>query len=57
MTTSKKTENPADRKREYLIRKDLYEFYNPMPLLESLILERDLADELRQQGHTILGGH
>ena len=57
MTTSKKTENPADRKREYLIRKDLYEFYNPMPLLESLILERDLADELRQQRHTILGGH
>ena len=39
------------------LRKDLYEFYNPMPLLESLILERDLADELRQQGHTILGGH
>ena len=39
------------------LRKDLYEFYNSMPLLESLILERDLADELRQQGHTILGGH
>ncbi|MCK5116668.1 MAG: hypothetical protein KAR44_08715 [Candidatus Aegiribacteria sp.] len=39
------------------LRKDLYEFYNPMPLLESLILERDLAEELRQQGHTVLGGH
>jgi len=39
------------------LRKDLYEFYNPMPLLESLILERDLAEELRQLGHTVLGGH
>ena len=39
------------------LRKDLYEFYNPMPLLESLILERDLAEELRLEGYTILGGH
>jgi len=39
------------------LRKDLYEFYNPMPLLESLILERDLAEELRNEGYTILGGH
>jgi hypothetical protein len=39
------------------LRKDLYEFYNPMPLLESLILERDLAEELRLEGYTVLGGH
>ena len=39
------------------LRPDLYEFYNPMPLLESLELERDLAEDLRKQGHTVLGGH
>ena len=39
------------------LRPDLYEFYNPMPLLESLELERDLAEDLRAKGYTILGGH
>lgn len=39
------------------LRPDLYKFYNPMPLLESLELERDLAEDLRVKGHTILGGH
>jgi len=39
------------------LRRDLYEFYNPMPLLESLELERDLAGELRAAGYTVLGGH
>ncbi len=39
------------------LRPDLYEFYNPMPLLESLELERDLAEDLRAKGYTVLGGH
>jgi hypothetical protein len=39
------------------LRPDLYEFYNPMPLLESLELERDLAEDFRAKGHTVLGGH
>ncbi len=39
------------------LRPDLYEFYNPMPLLESLELERDLAGDLRAKGYTVLGGH
>lgn len=39
------------------LRPDLYEFYNPMPLLESLVFERDLAEDLRAKGYTVLGGH
>ena len=39
------------------LRPDLFEVFNPMPLLESLILERELADDLRKEGYTVLGGH
>ena len=39
------------------LRPDLYEFFNPMPLLESLVLERELAEDLRREGFTVLGGH
>lgn len=39
------------------LRPDLYEVFNPMPLLESLVMERELAQELREQGFTVLGGH
>ena len=39
------------------LRPDLYEFFNPMPLFESLELERDLTLDLRKQGYTVLGGH
>lgn len=40
-----------------MLRPDLYEVFNPMPLLESLVLERELADDLRCEGYTVLGGH
>lgn len=39
------------------LRPDLYEFFNPMPLLESLVLERELAEDLSREGFTVLGGH
>jgi hypothetical protein len=39
------------------LRPDLYGVFNPMPLLESLVMERELAQELREQGFTVLGGH
>ena len=39
------------------LRPDLYEVFNPMPLLESLVLERELAEDLRREGYTVLGGH
>jgi len=39
------------------LRPDLFEVFNPMPLLESLVLERELAQELREKGFTVLGGH
>jgi len=39
------------------LRPDLYAVFNPMPLLESLVMERELAEELRGQGCTVLGGH
>jgi hypothetical protein len=39
------------------LREDIYEVFNPMPQLESLVLERELAMELREEGYTVLGGH
>jgi len=39
------------------LRPDVYDVFNPMPQLESLVLERELAIELRAEGHTVLGGH
>jgi hypothetical protein len=39
------------------LREDIYAVFNPMPQLESLVLERELAQELREEGYTVLGGH
>jgi hypothetical protein len=39
------------------LREDLYAVFNPMPQLESLVLERELARDLRGEGYTVLGGH
>ncbi len=39
------------------LREDIYAVFNPMPQLESLVLERELALELREEGYTVLGGH
>jgi len=35
---------------------ELYECFNPMPFEAAAQMERDLADDLRQQGYTVAGG-
>lgn len=35
------------------LRPDLYEFFNPMPYKHALIMETELADELRAKGHAV----
>ncbi len=39
------------------LREDIYAVFNPMPALESYVMERELAEDLRAAGHTVLGGH
>ena len=34
----------------------LYECFNPMPFEAAAEMERDLAEDLRQQGYTVAGG-
>jgi hypothetical protein len=36
---------------------ELYEWLNPMPFAAAAQMEQDLADDLRQQGYTVTGGH
>ena len=36
---------------------ELYEMYNPMPFEAALVMEHDLAEDLRAQGYTVAGGH
>ena len=36
---------------------ELYEHLNPMPYEAALQMEMDLADDLRQEGYTVTGGH
>ena len=36
---------------------ELYEMLNPMPFEAAVLMERDLADDLRKQGYTVAGGH
>jgi hypothetical protein len=36
---------------------ELYAIYNPMPFDAALVMERELADDLRRQGYTVMGGH
>ncbi len=45
--------------RNYGIRllPELYEYLNPMPYEAAVIMEADLAEDLRTQGYTVTGGH
>jgi len=36
---------------------ELFEHLNPMPFEAAAAMERDLAEDLRQQGYTVVGGH
>lgn len=36
---------------------ELYEHLNPMPYEAALVMERELAQDLRDQGYTVTGGH
>jgi hypothetical protein len=36
---------------------ELYEHLNPMPYEAALQMEKDLAEDLRQAGYTVTGGH
>jgi len=36
---------------------ELFEHLNPMPFDAAVIMERDLAADLRLQGYTVTGGH
>ena len=35
---------------------ELYEYLNPMPYEAACQMEKDLAEELREQGYTVCGG-
>lgn len=39
------------------LRPELFEYLNPMPFEAAAEMERDLAEDLRRQGYTVLGGH
>lgn len=36
---------------------ELYEHLNPMPFAAAEEMERDLAEDLRNEGYTVTGGH
>ena len=36
---------------------ELYEHLNPMPFEAAVQMEKDLAEDLRRAGYTVLGGH
>ena len=36
---------------------ELYEHLNPMPFEAAVVMEADLAADLRAQGYTVTGGH
>ena len=36
---------------------ELFAHLNPMPFDAAVIMERDLAEDLRRQGYTVTGGH
>lgn len=36
--------------------KELYEPFNPMPFAAAVQMERELAEDLRAQGYTVIGG-
>ena len=45
--------------RKYGVRlmPELYAHLNPMPYEAALQMERDLAEDLRNEGYTVTGGH
>ena len=36
---------------------ELYAHLNPMPYEAAVVMEKELAEDLRQQGYTVTGGH
>ena len=36
---------------------ELYAHLNPMPFAAATLMERDLTQDLRQEGYTVVGGH
>ena len=36
---------------------ELYEHLNPMPYSAAVLMEGDLAEDLRNEGYTVTGGH
>ena len=36
---------------------ELYEDYNPMPFDAAVVMERELAEDLRRQGYAVTGGY
>ena len=36
---------------------ELYEHLNPMPYEAAMQMEKDLAEDLRNQGYSVTGGH
>jgi hypothetical protein len=36
---------------------ELYQCFNPMPFAAAAEMERELAEDLRDQGYTVTGGH
>ncbi len=36
---------------------ELYAHLNPMPFEAAAVMERDLAEDLRRSGYTVMGGH
>ena len=41
----------------YRLLPELYEHLNPMPYEAAVEMEKDLAEDLRDQGYTVTGGH
>ena len=36
---------------------ELYAHLNPMPYEQAVVMERELAEDLRREGYTVTGGH
>ena len=36
---------------------ELYSHLNPMPFAPAALMERDLTEDLRREGYTVVGGH
>jgi hypothetical protein len=44
-------------KRHGILMPELYSHLNPMPYEAATQMEKDLAEDLRQAGYTVTGGH